>query len=328
MRERLDQVDSGSPSSACSRPCNAVRGWWASPGTTTCSVDGTGYHSSTSVRCCEKRSRHHYVFAGCGAGASGTPGGVSAGAGADSARRWGKEKRLRAQRCEAAAAGRAAGASPSEAAGGGGCVGSNGPHIELLRSLDMRFVLGVKPGDHKHLFQWVDTTPGTRTVETVDAGGVSRRYRSQRRASERHALRGGEQYRETRPANGSNAFHRLEDHRGKRRGADACRPRPVAHRKRDFQHPEEPRLWLFGHGKQHLATVFAQLTMLAFLIDQVQQRCCPLFRVAREKEGRSKYLWERLRGLFLEFFIPDWETLYRAIAFGHHRTELVPFNTS
>ena len=79
-------------------------------------------------------------------------------------------------------------------------------------------------------------------------------------------------------------------------------------------------------SKQHLATVF--LTMLSFLIDQVQQRCCPLFRAAREKEGRSKYLWERLRGLFLEFFIPDWEVLYRAIAFGHHRTELVPFNTS
>ena len=29
-------------------------------------------------------------------------------------------------------------------------LASNGPHIELLRSLDMRFVLGVKPGDHKH----------------------------------------------------------------------------------------------------------------------------------------------------------------------------------
>ena len=84
----------------------------------------------------------------------------------------------------------------------------------------------------------------------------------------------------------------------------------------------------FGHGKQHLATVFAQLAMLAFLIDQVQQRFCPLFRAAQEKEGRSKYLWERLRGLFLEFFIPDREVLYRAIAFGHHRTELVPFNTS
>ena len=37
-------------------------------------------------------------------------------------------------------------------------LASNGPHIELLKTLDMRFVLGVKPGDHKHLFEWVDTT--------------------------------------------------------------------------------------------------------------------------------------------------------------------------
>ena len=83
----------------------------------------------------------------------------------------------------------------------------------------------------------------------------------------------------------------------------------------------------YGHGERHLATVFASLTMLAFLIDQVQQRCCALFRAARDRAGRPKYLWARLRGLFLEFIVPDWETLYRAIAFGH-RTELVPFDTS
>jgi len=41
----------------------------------------------------------------------------------------------------------------------------------------MRFVLGVKPGDHKHLFEWVDATPCARTFETGDAGGAKRRYR-------------------------------------------------------------------------------------------------------------------------------------------------------
>ena len=34
----------------------------------------------------------------------------------------------------------------------------------------------------------------------------------------------------------------------------------------------------FGYGKNHLSDVFATLAMLAFLIDQVQQHCCPLFR--------------------------------------------------
>ena len=28
---------------------------------------------------------------------------------------------------------------------------------------------------------------------------------------------------------------------------------------------------------------------------------------AQLNKRRAKYLWERLRGLFLEFFIPDWE---------------------
>ncbi len=56
-------------------------------------------------------------------------------------------------------------------------LASNGPHIRLLQSLDMRFVLGVKPGDHVHLFAWVDATRGTRVFERTGAAGVVRQYR-------------------------------------------------------------------------------------------------------------------------------------------------------
>ena len=83
----------------------------------------------------------------------------------------------------------------------------------------------------------------------------------------------------------------------------------------------------YGHGEKHLVTVFAFLMMLAFLIDQVQQRCCAWFQAARAKEGRALYFWNTLRGLFLNFVLPDWETLYRAIAFGH-RSPLVLYDTS
>lgn len=34
-------------------------------------------------------------------------------------------------------------------------VASNGPHIELLESLKMRYLIGVKPGDHEALFEAV-----------------------------------------------------------------------------------------------------------------------------------------------------------------------------
>ena len=83
----------------------------------------------------------------------------------------------------------------------------------------------------------------------------------------------------------------------------------------------------FGHGKKHLATVFASLMMLAFLLDQTQQRCCALFHKARNKAERARYFWERLRALFMTFPLADWETLYQAIAFGY-RGELVVHDTS
>ena len=84
----------------------------------------------------------------------------------------------------------------------------------------------------------------------------------------------------------------------------------------------------FGHGERHLSTVFAYLMMLAFLIDQCQQRCCALFQAAQAKAERARYFWGRLRALFLNYECVDWETLYGAIAFGYHRSTLVVHDTS
>lgn len=82
----------------------------------------------------------------------------------------------------------------------------------------------------------------------------------------------------------------------------------------------------FGHGYQHLSTVFAYLMMLAFLIDQIQQRCCPLFQQALEKAGRKKYFWERLRALFMSYLLPDWERLYQVLAYGIKPTIAIPYD--
>jgi hypothetical protein len=53
-----------------------------------------------------------------------------------------------------------------------------------------------------------------------------------------------------------------------------------------------------GHGEQHLSVVFATLMMLAFLVDQTQQRCCALCRAVWTKLGSKRLLWERMRALF------------------------------
>jgi hypothetical protein len=80
----------------------------------------------------------------------------------------------------------------------------------------------------------------------------------------------------------------------------------------------------YGHGQQHLATVFAYLTLLAFLIDQVQELGCRLFQAARGRFRTRRALWERLRNLFTSYYIADWATLWEAIRSGHQAQLLVP----
>ena len=94
-------------------------------------------------------------------------------------------------------------------------LASNGPHIELLKEQDMRFVLGIKPGDHQFLFQWVDTAPGARTFETTDAKGVRHRFRHLNGAPPDDANFELEanflEYRETRPNGTKQHFSLLTD---------------------------------------------------------------------------------------------------------------------
>lgn len=70
----------------------------------------------------------------------------------------------------------------------------------------------------------------------------------------------------------------------------------------------------FGHGYNHLSHVFGLLMFLAFLIDQVQQRCCGLFQAALEKMRRKILFWQRVRSVFLEFYIDSWADLFQWIA--------------
>ena len=57
----------------------------------------------------------------------------------------------------------------------------------------------------------------------------------------------------------------------------------------------------FGHGNINLSVVFAMLMMLAFLVDQIVQCACPLFRAVWTKFGSKRALWEKLRSHFRHF---------------------------
>ena len=69
----------------------------------------------------------------------------------------------------------------------------------------------------------------------------------------------------------------------------------------------------YGLSKKHLSAVFVHLMMLAFLVDQVQQLCCPLFKEARKQASRLDVLWEKIRSWFDHFNCPSMETILRLI---------------
>ena len=69
----------------------------------------------------------------------------------------------------------------------------------------------------------------------------------------------------------------------------------------------------YGHGKKYLATNFAILTFLAFLVDQIAQHLDKDFQAAKEVCKSFKGLWEKVRSVF--YFLPamSMNAIYRFI---------------
>jgi len=70
----------------------------------------------------------------------------------------------------------------------------------------------------------------------------------------------------------------------------------------------------YGHGQKNLATVLALLMFLAFLVDQIQQHCCSLFRQVWKGVGTKAKLWSSMRSNFHNLLFQSMADLYRHIA--------------
>ncbi len=215
-------------------------------------------------------------------------------------------------------------------------LSSNGPHLKLLESLNMRYIIGVKPGDHEALFEAVQQrlcTDQCLEHSTIDEQGVEHGYR----------WVNGLPLNKSHPEVKVNFLEYWEIKNGQERiwtwitdiplSQDNVEAIMRAGRARwkieneTFNTLKNQGYHLehnYGHGQKHLSTVFATLTMLAFLVDQTQELCCQLFQAARARFRSRTSLWERLRALFTDFFIPDWKTLWEVIAIGHAASVLTP----
>ena len=82
----------------------------------------------------------------------------------------------------------------------------------------------------------------------------------------------------------------------------------------------------YGLGEKYLSMIFFSLMMLAFLVDQLQQISCPLFRELRKKAGSKQNLWERIRAVFHLFLVDSMEMIYRVLLAGPQKIRPVFIN--
>jgi len=62
------------------------------------------------------------------------------------------------------------------------------------------------------------------------------------------------------------------------------------------------------------------LMLLAFLVDQTQQRCCALFQAVWAKLGSQRLLWERMRALLYDYALASMRQLFEALLDGFKKS--------
>ena len=212
-------------------------------------------------------------------------------------------------------------------------LSANGPHIRFLEELNIRYIINVTPDGNSFLFKWLEGVDMEEHVVTpVDGSKWTFRFANEVPLNDaNYDLKvnflectfkdvKGKAIRFTwitdiklnklnvyKIARGGRARWRIENETFN----------TLKNQGYEFEHN-------YGHGYKHLCHVFAYLMMLAFLIDQVQQRCCGLFQAALKKTVSRIALWERLRSIFFHHFIQEWSDVWNAIAYGFKRHVLTP----
>lgn len=221
-------------------------------------------------------------------------------------------------------------------------LASNGPHVRELMDLGMHFLLGAKPGDHAFLYEQVTAAwkedrlttfswkqDGVR-CEVFFVNGVPLN------AENPDLIVNFLHYVEY-DADGEirSVFSWITDLKIRRNNAQLLVRGGRARWKIENEtfntlknqgyHYEHN----YGHGHQHLSVVFAMLMMLAFLVDQVQQLSCPLFRAVWSKVKSKRALWDNLRSHFRHFRFRSWMHLYEVILYDRGKeVPLSAFDTS
>jgi hypothetical protein len=216
----------------------------------------------------------------------------------------------------------------------------NAPHLRDLWEHNCHFILGVKPGDHTFLFDYVAAAQAEGLMTEYDCvdpddAQITHRFRFLDQVplnqSNLDVLVTFVESWEVGPK-GTKHFSWVTDLTVTTDNVSAimrggrARWRVENETFNTLKNQGYNLEHNYGLGQHNLSAVFVCLMMLAFLVDQIQQHCCKLFQAVWAKLGSKRALWEKMRAAFGLFAFASMAELLRALLHGIVRKppELLP----
>src|ERR1700677_1198936 len=209
-------------------------------------------------------------------------------------------------------------------------LSANAPHLKDLAEARVRYIIGVKPGDHTFLFEHLrgrDEAGQMLVLTLVDpATNILHHFRFCNgvplNESNPDVLVNVLEYWEVHPdrtvqyfswitdftLNADNVWSIMRGGRARWKIENETF-NTLKNQGYNLEHN-------YGHGDQNLSVVLALLMMLAFLVDQVQQLCCPLFQAAWHKMKTKCHLWDEIRNHFRTLRFDSMAELLTALVRG------------
>jgi Transposase DDE domain len=213
-------------------------------------------------------------------------------------------------------------------------LSANAPHLQELKKHNLRYILGVKEGDHAFLFETLAAAhlAGQTTEFECRVKKVIHRFRFINQvplnASHPDLLVNFIEYWEIDgnkeqhfcwitdfSVTTANVFELMRGGRTRWKIENETF-NTLKNQGYHFEHN-------YGHGEQFLSVNLAALMLLAFLVDQAQQLASTLFQAVLKKEGSRKQLWAHVRALFYTLPFASLEEIFRALLYGYQVEKVV-----
>lgn len=203
---------------------------------------------------------------------------------------------------------------------------ANGPHIELLKDKGFDYVINVKPKSHKTLFKYIEGKRSRNELKTYtySENGIRHQFEYVNNVALNNSY----------PDLRVNFIHYIQtDSKGIKTvftwitSIKVTRDRlmPLMRTGRSRWKIENEAfntlknlgyhfMHNFGHGKDHLSTMFAYLMLMAFYVDQLIQACCHIFQQIQANFKTKIKLWESIKAVFHTTLMKSMNDIYFRIA--------------